>query len=98
MASRLGYDFAGMVLFDPLSGRPPLARLKAQATRLHAEAVIMPGLEHFEAGSVPESLVRRIDVITVHPEETYARPGAVGLGGLRSSWASTTSFDLREGP
>ncbi|MGV9410494.1 hypothetical protein ACWDOP_11315 [Nocardia sp. NPDC003693] len=73
LAARLGYDFAGAVVFDPSSGRPPLAGLKAQATRLDAEAVIVPGPEHFEGGRVPEGLVRRLDVITVEPEQTYAR-------------------------
>lgn len=73
LASRLGYDFAGIVIYDPLSGRSPLARLKAQATRLDAEAVIVPSPEHFEDGQIPASLVRQLDVITVGPEETYAR-------------------------
>ncbi|MFJ4654670.1 hypothetical protein ACIP5Y_25645 [Nocardia sp. NPDC088792] len=73
LAARLGYDFSGMILYDPRSGRPPLARLKAQATRLSAEAVVVPGPEHFENGQIPGSLVRQLDVITVHPEETYAR-------------------------
>ncbi|SUA76857.1 Uncharacterised protein [Nocardia otitidiscaviarum] len=73
LAARLGYDFADMIVYDPKFGRPPLARLKAQATRLDAEAVIVPGPEHFEGGQVPGSLVRQVDVITVTPEETYAR-------------------------
>ncbi|WP_245663184.1 hypothetical protein [Nocardia inohanensis] len=73
LAERLGYDFAGIVVFDPRSGRPPLARLRAQASRLDAEAVIVPGPEHFESGQIPEALVRQLDVVTVHPEETYAR-------------------------
>lgn len=76
LAAGLGYDFALMVLFDPTSGRPPLARLKAQATRLDARAVIVPGPEHFTGCRVPESLMRQLDVITVHPEQTYSRyPG-----------------------
>lgn len=73
LADRLGYDFADFVVYDPKFGRPPLARLKAQATRLAAEAVIVPGPEHFEGGEIPVDLVRRMDVITVTPEETYAR-------------------------
>ncbi|MFJ4655282.1 hypothetical protein ACIP5Y_28730 [Nocardia sp. NPDC088792] len=82
-ASRLGYDFSGMVIYDPLSGRPPLAKLKAQATRLDAEAVIVPGPEHFENGQVPGSLVLQLDVIAVHPEETYARRATHGGPGLQ---------------
>lgn len=73
LAERLGYDFSGMVVYDPRSGRPPLARLRAQATRLDAEAVIAPGPAHFEGARVPESLVRQLDVITVCPERTFAR-------------------------
>ncbi|MFC9993269.1 hypothetical protein [Nocardia sp. NPDC127526] len=74
-AAQLGYDFAGVVVYDPASGRPPLARLKAQVNRLDAEAVIVPGPEHFEGGRVPGALVEQVDVVTLHPEETYARGG-----------------------
>ena len=73
LADRLGYDFADMIVYDPKFGRPPLARLQAQATRLDAEAVIVPSPEHFEGGEVPGTLVQQVDVITVNPEETYAR-------------------------
>ncbi|WP_405137647.1 hypothetical protein [Nocardia sp. NBC_01388] len=73
LAARLGYDFSGMVRYDPLSGRPPLARLKAQATRLDAQAVIAPGPDHFEGGQVPQSLIRQLDLIIVSPEETHTR-------------------------
>lgn len=75
VAARYGYDFAGMIVYDPKFGRPPLARLRAQATRLDAEAVIVPGPEHFENGEVPGALVRQVDVITVTPEATHARHG-----------------------
>ncbi|GAB2549187.1 hypothetical protein [Nocardia heshunensis] len=73
LASRLGYDFTDMVIYDPKFGRPPLARLRAQATRLDAEAVIVPGPEHFEGGEIPGTLVQQLDVITVTPEEFYIR-------------------------
>ncbi len=73
LATRLGYDFADMIVYDPKFGRPSLARLKAQATRLAAEAVFVPGPEHFESGRIPPSLVEKLDVITVTPETTYAR-------------------------
>ncbi|SUA75178.1 Uncharacterised protein [Nocardia otitidiscaviarum] len=73
LADRLGYDFADMVIYDPKFGRPPLARLKAQATRLDAEAVIVPSPDHFEGAQIPGVLVKQLDVITVDPEETYAR-------------------------
>ncbi|MEU1426432.1 hypothetical protein ABZ412_05060 [Nocardia sp. NPDC005746] len=35
--------------------------------------MIVTSLEHFEDGQVPGELVRRADVITVSPEETFAR-------------------------
>ncbi|WP_245568597.1 hypothetical protein [Nocardia concava] len=73
LAARYGYDLAEIVVYDPASGRPPFARLKAQATRLDAEAVFVPSLEHFEEGEAPGSLVQRLDVVTVHPESTYSR-------------------------
>ncbi|MFI1920150.1 hypothetical protein [Nocardia sp. NPDC020380] len=73
LAARLGYDLAEIVVYDRVSVRPPLARLKAQATRLDAEAVIVPGLAHLVDSQIPVSLVRQLDVITVHPEATYSR-------------------------
>lgn len=73
LAARYGYDLAEIVVYDPISDRPPFARLKAQATRLDAEAVFVPSLEHFEEGEAPGSLVQRMDVVTVHPESTYSR-------------------------
>ncbi|MEU7139341.1 hypothetical protein ABZ942_07830 [Nocardia sp. NPDC046473] len=82
LATRLGYDFADMVVYDPKFGRPPLARLKAQATRLDAEAVIVPSPEHFSAREIPATLVQQLDVITVTPEETYARRGIPPLRDL----------------
>ncbi|MFE3228641.1 hypothetical protein [Nocardia sp. NPDC059228] len=85
LATRLGYDFADMVIYDPKFGRPPLARLKAQATRLDVEAVIVPGPEHFEGGEVPGTLVEQLDVITVNPEETYARRPMPPLRDLPSA-------------
>ncbi|MFI1916043.1 hypothetical protein [Nocardia sp. NPDC020380] len=69
-AALLGFDLAGIVVYDPMTGRPPLARLRAQATRLDAVAVIVPELAHFEGGQVPESILRRFDVITVTPAQT----------------------------
>ncbi|MFE3572634.1 hypothetical protein ACFXON_24820 [Bacillus subtilis] len=90
LATRLGYDFADMVIYDPKFGRPPLARLKAQATRLEAEAVIVPSPDHFDNAEVPGKLVQQMDVITVGPEETYARralPPLLNLPPVRADGA-----------
>ncbi|MEU0542607.1 hypothetical protein ABZ319_22300 [Nocardia sp. NPDC005978] len=73
LATRLGYDFAALVIYDPNSGRPPLSRVKAQATRLAAEAVIVPGPAHFPGARIPLALLDRLDVITCTPEETHSR-------------------------
>ncbi|MEC3957175.1 hypothetical protein VMT65_29360 [Nocardia sp. CDC153] len=62
-----------MIVYDPRTERPPLARLKGQATRLDAEAVIVPNSNHFDGGTVPRDLVQQLDVITVDPQTTYAR-------------------------
>ncbi|WP_067829918.1 hypothetical protein [Nocardia inohanensis] len=85
VAERYGYDFSGMVVYDPKFGRPPLARLRAQAIRLDAEAVIVPGPQHFAAGEIPAALVKQLDVITVRPENTYAR------------WASAAGDGFEDG-
>lgn len=80
-AARLGYDLAALVIYDPRSGRPPFARLKTQATRLEAEAVIVPSLGHFEEGRIPDPLVRQLDVITISPEEVHrGKPDCKRLG------------------
>ncbi|MFB7718415.1 hypothetical protein [Nocardia sp. NPDC056100] len=88
LATRLGYDFADLVIFDPQFDRPPLARLKAQATRLDAEAVIVPSSKHFPGGEVPDTLVRQLDVITVDPEETYARRAMPSLRDVPAAEAN----------
>ncbi|MFE6859663.1 hypothetical protein [Nocardia sp. NPDC057668] len=84
LAERFGYDFSDMVVYDPKFGRPPLARLNAQITRLDAEAVIVPSLAHL-MDVVPEPLVGRVDVITVHPERTYAREASASRWDLPSA-------------
>jgi hypothetical protein len=49
---------------------------------MDVDAVIVPNLEHL-GGDVPDELVKVCDVITVSPENTYARwplplPGLTG--------------------
>ncbi|MFI1913630.1 hypothetical protein [Nocardia sp. NPDC020380] len=78
-AKRLGYDFAKIVVADARSGGQAqgggalLAGLKSTLRRLDAEAVIVPSAKHFAGEQVPSDLVQLVDVITVEPEETYAR-------------------------
>ncbi|AYF76425.1 hypothetical protein D7D52_24310 [Nocardia yunnanensis] len=72
LAARLGYDLRKVAVFGPETDRPSY-RLRVLVGNLGVDAVIVPGLEHFENGRVPEDLVQRADVITVSPEETFAR-------------------------
>ncbi|MGV9414449.1 hypothetical protein ACWDOP_31490 [Nocardia sp. NPDC003693] len=72
-ARRLGYDFAKMIVVDGRCSDRPLAGLKATIARTRAEAVFVPGIEHFQDGVVPAHLIQVTDVITVNPFATYAR-------------------------
>ncbi|WP_067530988.1 hypothetical protein [Nocardia crassostreae] len=65
IAERSGYDFCGMVVYDPRTGKPPLAWLRALANRLDVTAVIAPGPDHFVGGRIPDALMARVEVITV---------------------------------
>lgn len=89
LAVKLGYDFCGTIVYDHRTERPPLARAKAQATRLHAEAVIAPSANHFDGGTVPRDLVQQVDVIIVNPEATYAR-WSNGLVDIHEKGGGTT--------
>ncbi|AYF72851.1 hypothetical protein D7D52_02055 [Nocardia yunnanensis] len=78
MAHRLGYDLRKTVVFGPWTDRP-VHRLRVLISRLALDAVIVPSVEHFDGGHVPAELVAVADVITVSPENTYARYAAGNL-------------------
>lgn len=71
LAKRLGYTVAKTVVFSE-HVEDPVQRLINVVRRMRAEAVVVPNLEHF-GGTVPDELVRVVDVITVDPHDTYAR-------------------------
>ncbi|MFF0612458.1 hypothetical protein ACFYUD_27710 [Nocardia tengchongensis] len=71
LAKRLGYTVAKTVVFSEYV-EEPVRRPINVVRRMHADAVVVPNLGHF-GGSVPDELVRVVDVITVDPHETYAR-------------------------
>lgn len=71
LAVKLGYDLRRIAVFGPDTDRP-MHRLRVLASRLRAEAILTPSLEHL-GGSIPEAVLAVADVITVNPEETYAR-------------------------
>ncbi|AYF77150.1 hypothetical protein D7D52_28785 [Nocardia yunnanensis] len=76
VAKRMGYDLAKIVVVDGRGNERPLVGLKTTVTRLGAEAVFTASLAHFPGEDVPADLVRSVDVVTVSPENTYARAGA----------------------
>ncbi|WP_199856808.1 hypothetical protein [Nocardia suismassiliense] len=86
VAKRLGYELAKIVVFGPQTGNP-VSQLLDTIERVGADAVVMPTLQHL--ADELELVVRVCDVITVNPENTYARwvlppncwptPGADGI-------------------
>jgi hypothetical protein len=71
VAKRLGYELTKTVVFGPETDSP-LSRLLNVVRRVDVDAVIVPGVQHF-GGEVPADLVSAVDVVTVRPENTYAR-------------------------
>lgn len=72
IATRFGYELLKTVRFDSHTDRP-VHRLRILVARLDIDAVITPSIEHFDRNQVPAELVAVADVITVSPENTYAR-------------------------
>ncbi|MBL1075929.1 hypothetical protein JK358_16145 [Nocardia sp. 2] len=81
LARKLGYDLRRTVVFDRLTDRP-VHRLRMLVSRLEVDAVIVPSIGHFDGGRVPADLVAAADVITVSPEQTYARYATGLLPGM----------------
>ncbi len=72
VARRLGYNLAKTVVFSAKTANP-IPELIATARRAKSDAVIVPSVTHFERNAIPDELTQVVDVITVSPEETYAR-------------------------
>ncbi|MFI7002280.1 hypothetical protein [Nocardia sp. NPDC050175] len=70
LAKRLGYDLVRTIIFDT-DTEYRLEQLATAVQLNEAEAVITPSLEHLD-GTV-DPLVKSCDIITVRPENTYAR-------------------------
>lgn len=71
LAKRLGYRLTKTVTFGAHTD-DPVQRLVNVVESVAAEAVLTPSLSHF-GGEIPDVLVKAADVITVDPEQTYAR-------------------------
>lgn len=70
LAKRLGYDLVKTLIFDA-DNEYRLDQLETAVQINQAEAVIIPTLDHLDGTADP--LVKFCDVITVRPENTYAR-------------------------
>ncbi|MFC9440412.1 hypothetical protein [Nocardia sp. NPDC057030] len=70
MAKRLGYELTKIVVFGAQTEQPVQQLLNA-IERVGADAVVMPNLAHL--ADELDRVVRVCDVITVNPENTYAR-------------------------
>ncbi|MCU1641607.1 MAG: hypothetical protein JWN03_1882 [Nocardia sp.] len=71
-AKRLGYDLAKIIVFGPGTDAR-MQRLIDAVRDADVDAVIVPSAAHFDGAEIPVPLVKVVDVITVDPEETYAR-------------------------
>ncbi|MEU7138587.1 hypothetical protein ABZ942_03965 [Nocardia sp. NPDC046473] len=70
VAKRLGYELAKIVVFGAYTHQP-VAQLLTTIERVRADAVVMPTLAHL--ADELDLVVQACDVITVNPENTYAR-------------------------
>ncbi|MEU7768402.1 hypothetical protein AB0B25_25280 [Nocardia sp. NPDC049190] len=71
LAKRLGYELAKTVTFGAGTDGP-VGRLVDVVRDLDVDAVISPGLRHFD-DAVPDELVQVCDLITVTPKSTFSR-------------------------
>ncbi|MFB8000674.1 hypothetical protein [Nocardia sp. NPDC056000] len=71
LAKRLGYDLCQTLVLGPETGEL-IDEVRTAITEAEADAVITPSLDHFD-GEIPDPLVEVADLITVTPENTYAR-------------------------
>ncbi|WP_405135215.1 hypothetical protein [Nocardia sp. NBC_01388] len=71
-AARLGYDLRKTVVFSATTERP-LHRLRVVVDRLGVDAIVTPSVAHFNACEVPADLISVADVVTVSPEQIFAR-------------------------
>ncbi|WP_405494854.1 hypothetical protein [Nocardia sp. NBC_00511] len=68
-----GYDLRKTVVFSENTIRKNY-RLRIALSRAGVDTVIVPSLEHFD-GQVPAEVVAVADIVTISPENTYARTG-----------------------
>lgn len=70
VAKRTGYELQKTIAFSDRTDEP-IRRLRVVVDRLHIDAVIVPGTEHFDNRQVPAALLEVAAVIT--PTRVYPR-------------------------
>ncbi|MEV5650951.1 hypothetical protein AB0L57_22095 [Nocardia sp. NPDC052254] len=71
LAESLGYTLRKTLVFENRTD-DPIQYLIGEVIASDAEAVIVPSLDHFPDGIVPDELIHVTDIITVLPEHAYA--------------------------
>lgn len=84
LAARFGYRLLKTVAFSDRTV-DPVERLATVIDKLGVEAVFVPGPNHFDERQIPAQIVRLADVVTVDPENTYARTATGGLPELNGA-------------
>ncbi|MVU77153.1 hypothetical protein GPX89_07810 [Nocardia sp. ET3-3] len=78
-ANRTGYDLRKTIVFSERT-KDRVHRLRVAIDRLDVEAVIVPTVEHFDGGDIPDEIREMAGVLILNPEVKYLRqPRAVAL-------------------
>lgn len=71
-AKKQGLNYDRTVVFHAHTDRP-LGRLLNVIDRVNGEVVIVPSAEHFAERRIPDALLEVVAVVTVSPDNTFAR-------------------------
>ncbi|GAB0102735.1 hypothetical protein JMUB6875_17050 [Nocardia sp. JMUB6875] len=71
LAQQMGYDYRKTLVFGP-EVADKAHRVRVAVSRTRSVAVFVPSIEHLEGG-IPGEIIEVADVVTVAPENTYAR-------------------------
>ncbi|NNH74795.1 hypothetical protein HLB23_33935 [Nocardia uniformis] len=75
LAAKFGYDLCKIFVFGSNTDQP-LHRLRIAVERTHADAVVVPSVDHFAGGQIPTELQAVATIITVSPEQSLPRSTA----------------------
>lgn len=71
-AKKRGLNYDRTVVFYAHTDHP-LGRLLNVVNRVNGEVVIVPSAEHFSERHIPDALLAAVSVVTVAPENRFAR-------------------------